>query len=299
MSLLEDRLLKIVELKEKGLDEVAIAKEMGIRVGMVSQYVATTCEQIESARAGGINELNEIARGVGISPIALQIFAQIYVASADENPILTYKKVSLAGQRALDYMNSCPRTSYSFQQLVRFYETYEKLHRKGKEVSLQSLAKKSGIADYAHAAERLLGAIGLRRITKRKHLPLAKWKKDALGRIARADSKFSCCDIGAFLSMDGNHARVHLHKHGWKATGGAGIREVRSRWKGERPLTYALASEVYEASDFGYGVEDTAGLVGRGCAERARSKRRSFYRNQEGLERVVSWQKIRRTLFDF
>lgn len=69
MSLLEDRVLRIIELREKGLDDVAVAEELDLSVGMVSLYE----RQLKRVLNKGLN-----AGEIGISELALSVVLGYY-----------------------------------------------------------------------------------------------------------------------------------------------------------------------------------------------------------------------------
>jgi DNA-binding CsgD family transcriptional regulator len=94
MSLLEDRILKIIELKEQGLDSSAIAENLGIDKKVVDSYYHSTSEILPHQKPGrkkGLREKNlerirdlfsagrtaeEIAKEIGLEKSTVRNYAQ-------------------------------------------------------------------------------------------------------------------------------------------------------------------------------------------------------------------------------
>lgn len=78
MSELEDRILKIVELRASGLDEELIAKRLGIDVTVLGMYEDSFRKSIESIAGKGVYGLDSIAYQLGISPVVLKRYSNVY-----------------------------------------------------------------------------------------------------------------------------------------------------------------------------------------------------------------------------
>lgn len=78
MSHLEDRIMRILELKASGLDENAIAGELGLEVYFIEMYEESTKKGIQTAIENGMKGLAKIANYVGLSLITTEMFSRIY-----------------------------------------------------------------------------------------------------------------------------------------------------------------------------------------------------------------------------
>jgi len=72
MSLLEDRILRIIELRQQGLDDVVVAQEMGLSVGMIGLYEKQVKNVLSSGWSSG---------RIGISELALSVVSDYYGVS--------------------------------------------------------------------------------------------------------------------------------------------------------------------------------------------------------------------------
>lgn len=88
MGLLEDRLLRIIELKRQRMSDVAIAQTLGITEEDVPRYLQTSQEQIEAARTTGVTSPLEIAAQLGISPIVYGLVSEFLENPPQESPKL-------------------------------------------------------------------------------------------------------------------------------------------------------------------------------------------------------------------
>src|SRR3989338_2031208 len=77
MGLLEDRILRIIELKEQGLDNRAVTEKLELDETTVDRYYNSTRETLSIFEYSGKN-LEEIAAQVGFSPISVNFLLNHY-----------------------------------------------------------------------------------------------------------------------------------------------------------------------------------------------------------------------------
>src|SRR3989344_859329 len=75
MSLLEDRILRIIELKEQGLDSKAIAEDLNLSTQSIETYYESTRAAISKITN---TEPIDLASVLGISPLAAEVVSQHY-----------------------------------------------------------------------------------------------------------------------------------------------------------------------------------------------------------------------------
>lgn len=78
MTLLEDRLLRIVELRREGSDSGAIAEELGLTEQDVDSYETSLINSLRQRSCRGRTTLDSIARRIGISPILVGVAGEFY-----------------------------------------------------------------------------------------------------------------------------------------------------------------------------------------------------------------------------
>lgn len=77
MSLLEERILRIIELREKGLEDKAIANELGLEEKTIKLYEDSTKKAINDLVFAGYKQ-EKIAKNVGLSLTAFNLFTTYY-----------------------------------------------------------------------------------------------------------------------------------------------------------------------------------------------------------------------------
>src|SRR3989338_10495930 len=75
MSLLEDRILRIIELKKQGLDSKAIAEDLNLSIQSIETYYESTRTVISKLTN---TEPIDLASVLGISPLAAEVVSQHY-----------------------------------------------------------------------------------------------------------------------------------------------------------------------------------------------------------------------------
>ncbi len=90
MSLLEDRLLRIIELKKQGFDSGAIGKEIGISREIVDDYENSSKRTLASLVNSGYNDINYISEKSGLSSIATKIALEFYDIRYDTKKTRAY-----------------------------------------------------------------------------------------------------------------------------------------------------------------------------------------------------------------
>ena len=256
-----ERRPEIDSMAEKGL----LLKEIGDRVGLtgerIRQYLhkAGLHEKRKEARRN--IAIQESERKEVLENLLCGVLSRAYNTEEDW---VTRKAFEYVLQRKVEKFDS-----YSFETLVEFFRKYEKAKNSGKKVSLGNLVKGTGIP-YLMGASIVLKAVGLKTLcqpTYRERESTPKEKKEALRRIVKIGSDLSSVDIAYFLRIPGRVASQNLKRYGREPR--RGLRnmyfDVRGNRKktnsGRKDLTYRLASQVYEAVDLGYGIEESAFLL--------------------------------------
>lgn len=101
MSLLEDRILRIIELRQKGYGDNQIAEDLDIDEETVTLYERTTKKVIQDSITAKHRGLEEIAGNIGLSSITLGLFATHYDIQISEKK----KELSRTRQKTLDEIN--------------------------------------------------------------------------------------------------------------------------------------------------------------------------------------------------
>lgn len=102
MSLLEDRLLRIIELRKSGLEDDAIAAELGVDNSVVRNYEDSTRRIIEETTSKGVCELETIAQKAGLSPILTDMFMKHYDIEIPEKSNYVSARDSYTRERLLE-----------------------------------------------------------------------------------------------------------------------------------------------------------------------------------------------------
>jgi hypothetical protein len=156
------------------------------------------------------------------------------------------------------YLSAHPNSEISFAQIYNVLHKYHKAKQQGIKLSLKQLGAEVGI-NFATLGN-ILKKINLKPLhgtLKRTSTP--KWKKQAMKRAY--DFPVSCLDIAYFLKLP-----AYL------------VYQNMKRWYGKRPqypfplapehrdntmqkLTYAKASQIYEAQDLEFSKKQTAELT--------------------------------------
>jgi predicted transcriptional regulator len=84
MGILEDRLVRIVELRKNGMDNEAVAREIGLDISTLEMYESSTRKAIEGVITNGVYGLEKIAAKVGLAPVILNMVADVYGISIPE-----------------------------------------------------------------------------------------------------------------------------------------------------------------------------------------------------------------------
>lgn len=238
------------ELIAQGLTLEEIGKASGVTRERARQYTDKSGQHEKRVEARARWKAEEQERKETICGILSGVLRRAYENAPWEE------------QRAYDYMSRIRHSgSHSFAELVKFYETYKNLQDKGKKVSLKKLAKKSKIGRFAASVKNLLDVLELENLSGRHWTPLPEWKKEALKRIAHSDSRLSGLDIATLIKIGGSNVRLYLRKYMRKDKGGLNAWLGVARKKGERPVTYALASEIYEVVDSGLPLEKLRNML--------------------------------------
>ena len=78
MSELEDRILKIVELRASGLNDSKIARKLGLDATVIKMYENSAEKVIKEAISKGYKTLDNIGRFTQLSPVVVDMYTKIY-----------------------------------------------------------------------------------------------------------------------------------------------------------------------------------------------------------------------------
>ena len=151
------------------------------------------------------------------------------------------------------------RNSLPTESLLKLFETYAVARLEGKKLSVCELGKISGMS--FNVVARILREVGLdrmyRNIENRHYFP--KWKKKVAERVF-VSSPLSVNDIAYFIKIPSYVVRQELHRRRHKSVKKEPILSGSGGGKA-KPLTYCLASQIYEAHDLGFNPEETGKLL--------------------------------------
>lgn len=78
MSHLEDTILKIIELKQKGLDDLVIAQNLSLEPETIQLYEKSAKDSITEAMNKGDKDYQKLAEKLQISPVAFNVIKNYY-----------------------------------------------------------------------------------------------------------------------------------------------------------------------------------------------------------------------------
>ncbi len=135
-------------------------------------------------------------------------------------------------------------TSYSLDDVITVLQRYESAQKQREKISLAKLGKGLFATSTVGALIKKLGLEPM--YGKLKRNALTRETKDAIERVARVN--FCANDVAYFLNV-----KDYVVRRRWKKLG---------RKKGAASkVSYALASQIYEAHDLGFTVSESAELL--------------------------------------
>ncbi|MBI1972826.1 hypothetical protein HYS50_02370 [Candidatus Woesearchaeota archaeon] len=160
---------------------------------------------------------------------------------------LAAQQETWAAQKAAQHIALHCRTTYSYEQLIPFFQRYHETHQQGEKLSLEELGDVLGV--FSSEARRILRAVGVAPMygTRETRGP-SPAIKEALRR--GFQSPMSASDVAYFLRVPVYLARQHFHRPGNDRTRYRPLL-VKGVSSGYR-LPYRLASAIYEAQDAGF-----------------------------------------------
>lgn len=125
MSLLEDRILRIIELKRSKKDDVEIAQELGVLPAMVFEYEESVKRAFKKAFDRGYSDNIRLAKLIDISPAAVDIIMAYY----DLTPSLPERRqeiTSSAGVRTAfaPFRGACAGDTPAIAEAIRLGQEF-------------------------------------------------------------------------------------------------------------------------------------------------------------------------------
>ena len=165
-----------------------------------------------------------------------------------------------AEKKAFEYLRKHPRSKLGLEKITALFSLYIDAEKNGNRISLSEFSELAQIP--VMTISKIFNKSSLEPMVRgrlERH-PINKEKKDALRRIAESGTKLSSRDISYFLGIPDYVANQDIRIYGCEFSGGLrkdiGLRCGLRR----KHITYALASQIYEAIDLGFDVEETAEL---------------------------------------
>ncbi len=169
-------------------------------------------------------------------------------------------------QKAVDYLNYHKhpnKTKIPFDSLVELLKRYEKAVKSGNKISRVELGKSLDILAYSANVGRILKKIGLKPLYgfRERHIT-PKEKKEAIRR--GLELKMPSTDIAYFLGLSGPVVYQSLKKYGKKNC--YPLQYIIKQFGKQRTnhhafLTYRLASQIYEAEDLRFNIDEITELL--------------------------------------
>lgn len=281
MSLLEDRLVRIMELRSTGKDERAIAEALEITPAMVVNYE----KSLESSLweyVGGKKSIGKMAAALQISPL---LYRTVLVYFGISYPLSLYRQQQkqlkdrlhrhqqsfslpearmeqLRGQqgfayrKAMDYIRLHPQTPIPDSQLVSLFVTYEFCQKKNIKLSLEEL----GGEIKRERVGKILREVGLEPLHgTRKVTRTPMEKKAAIVRALQLNLGVSDLDLAYFLDLP--IYTIENIRRWRKIPTRDHVKPLKKFGKNGEFLTYRLPSQIYEVNDAGYTTEEIAELL--------------------------------------
>lgn len=171
---------------------------------------------------------------------------------------IAYSRASEAERKTYEYLTGGRRSRrMSWEKLTSLFDEYFRLKDSKEKVSLKGLEKESGIS--FTQVGMILRAVNLEPLHgKRERHITPEWKKQAIRRAFNLD--VNTFDLAYFLELPNHVVYQNLRM--------MGDRPLRPVFITEPPpescfpvLNYRLASQVYEARDAGFTIEETVELL--------------------------------------
>jgi orotate phosphoribosyltransferase-like protein len=163
MSLIEDRLLRIIELRQKGLEDIAIASDLGISEEMLKTYEETAINEVQDMAQSG-RKIDRISRKTGISSLVVRLLMDHYnieTSSKDTSSIGNEKREIIEGaisEGAKTRNEIVSRTGLSYPVVAYWVNELgieTKSPREAKLEDLRDLLIRNEVSTYDEVSEKL------------------------------------------------------------------------------------------------------------------------------------------------
>ncbi len=169
---------------------------------------------------------------------------------------------SWAHQKAAEYFVQVSKIKHKtpFSAYLTLFQTYEQAQQQGEKLTLQELAKRAGFAG-ATSVKKIFAAVNVEPMFG-NCIRRPKIKLEAMARDAQMG--LSAIDIGYFVDIPSTNAWNYISTHYGSATPTTVI-ELRytniKSMKRELKINFSLASQIYEAADAGFSVDEIRELL--------------------------------------
>jgi hypothetical protein len=244
---LRDRLIS------QGRTLIFIGKKEGVKRETIRQYILKTGQYTfwRKQREKRKKELENIRKyHIKKKKLLSDIITKIIDRKREE----IYED-EWAIEKTREYLSIHQNTKRNFEEIYNVLYKYHRAKEKGIKMSLKELGQEKGIIPTY--VGRILKDINLKSLhfsCERHRTP--KWKKQAMKRAYNFSA--SCSDIAYFLKLP--YHVVYQNEYYWFGKRPEIKRPIRY-FEGGKRLTYAKASQIYEAQDSGFSKKETAELT--------------------------------------
>lgn len=251
----------ITELAMRGLSLSEVGKRVGLSRERVRQIVESS--GISKEYSEKRKKVKEELRAEKKQPE--RAFGEI-LWHLDRRAEELARQEGWAYEKAVEYVNKPTRIvrsklrSHSFNDVLGIFQTYETAKSNGEKLSLKKLCEGTGF--FLTQARKILNSVGVEPMhgTFDRHVT-PKHKKEAIYRSTGVG--MSNMDIAYFLWLKPHVVDQNLGRKGLssKRPEIKGFIKKFGSGKEQKNLTYRLASEIYEACDAGFNLEETCELL--------------------------------------
>lgn len=177
---------------------------------------------------------------------------------------LCAEQESWAYKKAVEYFTSLDKRRPSvkpFSSYLTIFQEYEQAQKTDKKLSLKELAIRAGFSSYAGSVNKILRAVNVKPLFGNNTLS-PQHKLEAMRR--GAELRLSGTDIGYFLDIPLNNFHEFTHRKYGSYSPTAFIEIIYTDMKYRTkncPLHLSFASQIYEAHDAGFSIEETRKLL--------------------------------------
>ena len=297
MGILEERLFRILELRQQGLEDIAIAGEIGLDVETIRQYGIEVrrkkrMQKVFSQRDKLIKQgltLQGIAEKEGLTRERIrqyinerglyEVWRKAREAEKDKprqekelrkntiREILGLIEHSVvdrlveedrwAAGKSLEYLRSIKKKqskNYNISELFTIFKRYDEARKNGYKLSLEGLGR--GVRNmYSSEVGRVLKRVGLEALYGARVTIISENKE----RTKRSISiPIPLIDIAYFLGVNYNSFLQYLSR--WNLNDKRPVANELIKGVCKHPLSYRLASQIYQAMDLGFNSQEIVEL---------------------------------------